>query len=291
MTDLLDVALLLLNIDKKDISVLGEGFESIVIEQRDGTIFRIAKSVETARDYTKECQLLPHIQSSVDVEIPLPISNRYDPSIVPPGIMSYKKLKGTSLHPDRLSPGNLPNIAKQLAKFISKLHTIPVHSLPVNCPQEGNNKNRVWELRANTQDILTKVLTVKEQQKLSSWWDESLEDEPFYTHPHVLCHGDLWYANILTDESGEQLTGIIDFSAMHIGDPAKDLATQSYMGDAFYRLLYSEYASGFPEDTTLEYRVKRHQGLRELGGLVHALRYDPSEIEDAVSKIKHVIIM
>ncbi|MEC0268989.1 phosphotransferase [Paenibacillus anseongense] len=290
MTDLLGAALLLLSLDKKDITVLGEGFESIVIEQRDGTIFRIAKTIETALHYTKECQLLPHIRSSLDVEIPLPISNRYDPSIVPPGIMSYTKLKGTPLHPDRLSPGNLPIIAKQLAEFISKLHAIPVHSLPANCPQEVNNKNRMRELRANTQDILTKVLTVKEQRILSSWWEETLEDETFYTHPNVLCHGDLWYANILTDELGEQLTGVIDFSATHIGDPAQDLATQSYMGEAFYRLMCREYANSFPADTTIEHRVKRHQGLRELGGLVHALRYDPSEIEDAVSKIKHVII-
>jgi aminoglycoside 2''-phosphotransferase len=291
MTDLLDAALLLLNIDKKDISVLGEGFESIVIEQRDGTIYRIAKTVETARQYTKEVQLLPHIRVSLEVEIPLPISNSYDPSMIPSGIMSYQKLKGTPLQPDRLSPNNLPAIAKQLAKFISELHQIPVHTLPPSCPQEVNNKAHLRELRANTQDLLSQALTRRELLTLTSWWEETMEDEAFYTHPIVLCHGDLWYANILTDECCGQITGIIDFSAMHIGDPAKDLATQSYMGDDFYKLLLREYAIAFPEDTTIEHRVKRHQGLREISGLLHALRYDPSEIEDAISKIKAVILI
>lgn len=290
MIDLLDAALLLLNIDKKDISVLGEGFESIVIEQRDGTIYRIAKTVETARQYTKEFQLLPQIHASLEVEIPLPITNRYDPSMIPSGIMSYQKLKGTPLQPDRLSPDNLPVIAKQLAKFICNLHQIPIHSLPSSCPQEVNNKTHMRELRANTQDILHQVLSAKDQLLLTSWWEEALEDEAFYRHPLVLCHGDLWYANILTDELGEEITGIIDFSAMHIGDPAKDLATQSYMGEDFYKLLLREYTLAFPKDTTIDHRVKRHQGLREISGLLHALRYDPSEIEDAVSKIRAVIL-
>jgi aminoglycoside 2''-phosphotransferase len=291
MTNLLDAALLLLNIDRNEISVLGEGFESIVIEQQDGTIYRIAKTVETAHQYTKEFLLLPQIRAYLDVEIPLPISNRYDPTIIPSGIMSYKKLKGTPLQPDRLSSDNLPVIAKQLAKFICNLHQIPVLTLPPSCPQEINNKAYMRELRANTQDILSRHLSAKDQLTLTFWWDEALEDEAFYTHPIVLCHGDLWYANILTDELCEQITGVIDFSAMHMGDPAKDLATQSYMGEDFYNLLLREYAIAFPEDTTIEYRVKRHQGLREISGFLHALRYDPAEIEDAVSKIKAVIII
>jgi len=77
---------------------------------------------------------------------------------------------------------------------------------------------------------------------------------------------------------------------MAIGDPAKDLAMQSYMGKDFYNLILSEYKHSFPEDTTIEHRVKRHQGLRELDGLRYAIKHDISEIEDSFSKIRTVII-
>ncbi|WP_082588244.1 phosphotransferase family protein [Paenibacillus sp. Soil724D2] len=49
-----------------------------------------------------------------------------------------------------------------------------------------------------------------------------------------MCHGDLWYGNILVDDLCSGIMGIIDFSDMTIGDPAKDLATQGYLGVDFY---------------------------------------------------------
>ncbi|SDO49768.1 Phosphotransferase enzyme family protein [Paenibacillus sp. yr247] len=289
MKGLLDAALLLLNIDKNDIEILGEGFGSIVIEQNDGSIFRIAKTMETAQQYTKEFQMLPQIRTFLDIEIPLPISYMFDPSINPSGIMRYKKLKGTPLNPDLLISKNLTIIAKQLAEFIIKLHQIPISTLDSSCPQESNNKSLIQILRKDTKELLTQVLTVKEQQKLAKWWEETLEDSTFFSHRFVLCHGDLWYENILVDDLCSRITGIIDFSDMTIGDPAKDLATQVYMGEDFYNLILSEYKHSFPEDTTIERRVKKHQGLRELGGLLYAIKHDNSEIEDSISKIRTVI--
>lgn len=289
MRGLLDAALQILNIDKNDIEILGEGFGSIVIEQKDGTVFRIAKTMETARQYTKEVQMLPQIRAFLDIEIPLPISYMFDPSITPSGIMGYKKMKGTPLNPDVLISKNPNVIAKQLAKFIIKLHQIPINKLDSSCPQESNNKLFIKILREDTQEILNQVLTVKEKQKMAKWWEEALEDSTFFFHRFVLCHGDLWYGNILVDDLCSGITGIIDFSDMTIGDPAKDLATQGYLGVDFYNQILSEYKHSFPEDTTIEHRVKKHQGLRELGGLRYAIKHDISELEDSLSKIRTVI--
>lgn len=76
--------------------------------------------------------VLPQIRASLKIEIPLPISNRYDPSMIPSGIMSYKKLKGTPLQPDRLSSDNLPAIAKQLGNLLANCIKYPsIHYLQV----------------------------------------------------------------------------------------------------------------------------------------------------------------
>ncbi|WHZ56082.1 phosphotransferase [Metabacillus hrfriensis] len=289
MRGLLDAALLILNIDKNDIEILGEGIGSLVIEQKDGTLFRIAKNMETARQYTKEFHMLPQIRPFLDIEIPLPIIYMVNPSIHPSGIMGYKKLKGTPLNPDLLISKKRNIIAKQLAEFIIKLHKIPIGMLDCNFQQESNNKSHIKILREDTQEILNQVLTVKEQHKMAKWWEEALEDSTFFSHHFVLCHGDLWYENILVDDLCSGITGIIDFSNMTIGDPAKDLATQGYMGEEFYNQILSEYKHSFPEDTTIEHRVKRHQGLRELDGLRYAIKHDNSEIEDSFSKIRNVI--
>lgn len=289
MTGLLDAALRILHVDKNDIEMLGSGFESLVIERKDGMIFKIAKTVESAQKYTIEFKILPQIREFLEIEIPLPLSCMHDPSIHPSGIMSYKKLMGTPLHPDLLTPQNLKVIAKQLAAFIIHLHQIPIRPLVNHCPQESNNKDFIQRLREETLEILTRTLTVKELQKLAAWWEEALEDHTFFSHRFVLCHGDLWYENILVDDSCTRITGIIDFSHMVIGDPAKDLATQRYLGNDFYNQLLSEYKQAFPEDSTIEHRVQRHLEMRELGGLLHALKHDISEVEDAISKIRGVI--
>src|SRR5579885_3662575 len=40
--------------------------------------------------------------------------------------------------------------------------------------------------------------------------------------PSYCCHGDLWYENVLMDDACRTVTGIVDFEAANVGDPAQD---------------------------------------------------------------------
>ncbi len=51
-------------------------------------------------------------------------------------------------------------------------------------------------------------------------WERSLAAAP-WTAPPVWVHGDLTEGNVLVD--GDRLTGVIDFGAAGVGDPAIDL--------------------------------------------------------------------
>jgi hypothetical protein len=47
----------------------------------------------------------------------------------------------------------------------------------------------------------------------------------------------------------------------------------------------------FPEDHTIDDRVKRHRGLRELAGLEYAIKHkDDIELRDSITKIGDVIL-
>ena len=63
-----------------------------------------------------------------------------------------------------------------------------------------------WSLRAVDAIVPGRVLT--QSQGAFAEWAEALVDRP-----RVLCHGDLWFGNILIDHQGG-LSGIIDFDRM-----------------------------------------------------------------------------
>ncbi|OAS82167.1 phosphotransferase family protein [Metabacillus litoralis] len=292
MNSLLEKSLQLLKLNKKDVQFIGDGFGSLVLEDQNGMIIRIAKNLDTAKQYKKEYKILPQIQATLSpIKIPKPTWCHFDQKNVPFGIIMYEKLAGLTLNPKLLLDENKITIAKQLGAFIALIHQIPVNHFKESCSQEINNRNHIAKLRSYTNETLKNHLTTKEMSLMDVWWEETLKDKAFYSYKPVLCHGDLWYENILMNKKQTSITGIIDFSDMKIGDPAIDLVPHHYLGEDFYSLVLSEYSSAFPEDHTIDDRVKRHRGLRELTGLEYAIKHkDDIELKDSIAKIGDVIL-
>ncbi len=276
----------------ENFSVVGSGFGSLIIESNQGIIFRIARNLETAKQYVMECKVLPKIKDFFGVNIPNPIWQMFNAASAPYGIMAYRKLKGNPIDADKMNQTNRSVIAKEVTNFIVSIHQIQYEKLNLaDIPEIKNDKKTLMLLREETSEFLKSRLTTDESRKVEDWWEEILSDDTFFQYKPTLCHGDMWYENILVDNSYSHVVGVIDFSNMMIGDPAIDLVPQAYLGKEFFHMVLNEYKKVF-DDETIGQRIKRHKALREISGLRYVIKNNQTEeYEDSISKIRNEIFL
>jgi aminoglycoside phosphotransferase (APT) family kinase protein len=110
----------------------------------------------------------------------------------------------------------------------------------------------------------------------------------------MVTHGDLWWANVLVDDSGSRLTAVLDWELAAIADPARDFAGLGYLGQDFLDLALSAYeqTTGMSdgEGAKLRHRSRKVLQVREFYGVRHASRFPQQrEMADALSKVRRII--
>lgn len=153
----------------------------------------------------------------------------------------YEHLSGNELDYDFLKPG--PGVTRSLGRAIAAIHELPFPvvleaGLPMLEPP-ACRANRLAEVdeAARTGKVPTVLL---------ARWEAALDDVSKWKFAPAVVHGDLAPENVLTGNG--QVLSVLNWSNVHIGDPALDLAW-----------LYS----GAPEDAldTIEeaYSIGRHE--------------------------------
>ena len=198
------------------------------------------------------------------------------------------------LRPSHQPGGNLASVASGIAAFLLALHRIPreeAGGLPVMRPEA--HRRELAALRDEVLPALRGVLTEREYRTVTRWWEELLADQAMARYPLAICHGDLWYENILVehvDDPGADLRviGVLDWENAVVSDPARDFATQLHLGAPFADRVIAAYrAAGGELDADFEHRLRRHWELREFDGIRFAVRQaDASEFEDGVRKLR-----
>jgi len=144
-------------------------------------------------------------------------------------------------------------------------------------------------LRSTTDATLRRRLTSEEYLRVQAWWDAFLQDEVLLHAPRCLVHGDLWPHNMLVDEPGKALLGIIDFGDVQIIDAAYDFAPLRLSPMLFDGALKTYQRLGGVLDGGFEHRQQRWWELRT--GSWFALRAairtdDADELADALSQLR-----
>ena len=265
--------------------VLGSGFNSVALETAEGLVFRIGKNDFATPGYRKEAHILPIIAAQITTPIPNP--QWYAPTSpdFPFGVIGYRKLHGTPLNPASLTSANQPSLIRSLARFMLSLHTV---SLIAIADLSRTNISDYATLRDAVLPTLRSLLTAPEYAAIAHWWDVFLADAALRTYQPALCHGDLWYENILVDSASQSVAGILDFESMTIFDPALDFVALLYLGDDFVSQVIHAYrdAGGLLGDTFLR-RLNLLWGLREFGGVHYSVQLnDAEELADSVAKIR-----
>lgn len=267
--------------------IIGSGFRSTAVETAGGVVFRIAKNRESAEGHAKEVRLLPQLQNRLPVAVPLPTWYAQQSPHFPFGLTGYVRLEGIPFLPALLPRADVRQIASDIASSLLALHRFPMDEAP-GLPRHSDRWTELQALRETLLPPLRDALTPAEYHAVARWWDSFLTDKTMREYTPVLQHGDLWYENILVDDSLRGVTGILDWEHAAVGDPAQDFATQLHLGEPFARMVVESYMrAGGALDPGFEHRMPRLWQLREFGGIGFAVRFDdPIELEESIAKLR-----
>lgn len=214
---------------KKILSIneLGLDFQTAIAEGDEGRrwILRIPRRQDILHQIQKEQSCLQFLKSKISFDIP-------DWKVVTSELIAYPLL--TDKPALEVNPTtqeytwnidlNSNEYSESLALSLCNLHKLT---------QEAENfglQERTTETIRN--ELLDEVYLVKTQLGLPSHlekqWRAWIDDETYWPSFSTLVHGDLYAGHTLVNSKG-QITGIIDWSEMHIGDSSLDFAGQ-YIG-------------------------------------------------------------
>lgn len=262
------------------------GFRSIAVDLNGRSVVLIGRHPEALASYRREAALLPLVREHLTVAIPQPDALVDRTRAFPYGALRYPRLEGVPLRPEGLHASNRALLAEAVGRLMAELHEIPLTPLRARL-SETNAPLMVRELERTAVPVLEDYLSSEETAHLRGWLEtaHTLLDLP---PSRVLLHGDLWYENLLVAARGDRLLAVVDFEAMHAGDPAEEVAPLTYLGSGFVEDVLVAYGGrGDSRDRSFLLRAEVYLGLRELGGIPFAIRHeDPLELAESVQKVQ-----
>jgi hypothetical protein len=260
---------------------LGAGFARRVYESRDGVVFGVAQTDRAADGVRRARQLLPVIAHRLPVAVP---EIRWWADALPEapyGVSGYPRIPGNPIDPGTLVADSPSALIDGLAASLNALHGVELQQ-----PAEAGVPNLDPEPEADRAcGAVASELDPPSAGLLDTWHMKA---------PRVvrraLCHGDLWYENLLVGSPGE-LAGILDWDEMRIADPAWEFAAIHSLGLPVLKSVASAYLRRTGSDTSLLHRSRWYLVLRELLGLEWAILHDRRERADALIKLRRALVV
>ena len=258
---------------RKDIESNLPGFEIVSIEnlneKEEGLsnvpflvngiyIFRFARNPKADASLDEEMRALPLVAENVDVVVPH-LEYVGVQGLSGHKFVGYKKIEGTQLSPEIVgsSPEERARFAGQVAKFFSQLHSIDMAKAEaVGIKPRDYPKHYLKEWREAREYLygLIGFSYPAEAEQIKAYvealFPKYLEDTSNFDYKPAILHGDLEWVHILYDPASKDVSGVIDWGSVQIGDPDYDLFRP-----------YSHYRREFIEDLLKTYPHKDPEKL------------------------------
>lgn len=196
-----------------------QGWDNRTFRLGEEMLVRLPSAGKYMRQIKKEHKWLPKLASNLPLPIPVPLALGKPSKDYPWKWSIYKWLEGQSANSIEMDEETLQNVAAQLAHFLNKLHQFA----PSEAPPPGLHN---WWRAAHTSvyDADTRVLIKKlghviDSKKALALWKKAIGSK--WNKDPVWVHGDVASGNILVKDNN--LSAVIDFGCMGVGDPACDL--------------------------------------------------------------------
>ncbi|MCA9372317.1 aminoglycoside phosphotransferase family protein [Candidatus Woesebacteria bacterium] len=266
----------------KKYRVLTHGFDHVIIVLDEKIIFRFPKDKEYKAEFENEIQLLHYLTKKVKVGIP-----EYNYISKDKSIAGYDMVRGRELTASRfrrLSASEKDTVAKQLAEFISTLHTTPKSIIAKYNVRTENQEKEYRILVRDVKKLLFPRLKKQEIQAIEEYFAE-LKDALGHKYSNALTHYDLAWAHILWDGKNNQVN-IIDFSDRAFGDPAIDFSGLFEYCTKFVEKVFKLY-SGKKDEQMLK-RSQLYFKRIPLSIMKNSLQGKPVNFEQGYKKFKKV---
>jgi aminoglycoside phosphotransferase (APT) family kinase protein len=208
------------------------------------------------------------------------------------GAIGYEKVPGQQLTEGLFYAADTAEFARQLAAFLAALHAVPTDLLSMfRTVTPDDRRERESNVRDYVLPVLRVRLTEDEFARAERWWDAYLTEPAIFQYEPRPTHGDFWWGNMLVDESGSRLLGVLDWELAAIGDVGRDFGGIAYLGLPFMELVLDEYEKiTRSNDHGLRKRSFLLSQVREFYGVRYAAMYPKfREMDDALMKVRRVL--
>jgi aminoglycoside phosphotransferase (APT) family kinase protein len=199
-------------------AVQSAGTDNALYRLGDEMVVRLPRIHWATEQVDKEQRWLPKLAPFLPVAIPIPLAMGVPGEDYPWHWSIYKWLEGETPSIEQLA--NPSQVAADLAQFILTLQRIDIRDGP---PSGSHDlaRGKPLELRDTyTREAIATLDGAMDTDALIEAWEDALK-APRWDQAPVWLHGDMLPGNLLIKYS--RLSGVIDFGALCIGDPACDL--------------------------------------------------------------------
>lgn len=266
----------------------GDGrFDSAVASLRDGRelAIRVADDDEAATELAAEALALRALTTGARAMLPFRVPEYIGETRVNDGrALVTELLPGFQIEAAHVPAGR--GAAESMGEAIAAVHSMPTSvvrsaGLPSRSAQESRDEiSRVVDTAAATGRVPAR-LTVR--------WREAVADDDLWRFESTVTLGGVQATSFLfadDDERGPEVSGIVGWHALSVGDPAVDLAWLSAAPDAAddVQAAYARASQRTP-DAALEVRARLLAELEFARWLVHGDALRRSDIVDDAASL------
>jgi aminoglycoside phosphotransferase (APT) family kinase protein len=179
---------------------------------------RLPSDEEYSQQVEKEQLWLPKLAPQLPLPIPTPLAMGKPGEGYPCHWSIYNWIDGNTASIERIS--NLQQFATALAEFLVALQKCNAIGGPVAGQHNFYRGGELATYDAEARQAITILENKIDSDTVTELWNTALAS--IWSRSPVWVHGDIAIGNLLVDQG--QLSAVIDFGQLCIGDPACDLA-------------------------------------------------------------------
>lgn len=179
---------------------------------------RLPSHAEYAAQVTTEQYWLPKLGPQLPLPISMPLAMGKPDAEYPLPWSIYQWLDGSTASLERIT--NLYQFAKSLAEFLHAFQQCDTTGGPLAGEHNFYRGGDLAVYDAETREAIAKLQDKNYATATTKVWNMALAST--WQRPPVWVHGDMAVGNLLVNHG--QLSAVIDFGQLCIGDPACDLA-------------------------------------------------------------------
>ena len=226
-------------------SPIEEGWANYVLEINGNLIFKFPRRPDILSKLATEVRLLPELSKVLPLPIPSFDYTAESPQDDGPTFVGYPKIPGQAMFLDQASSTTRRVVAKQLGAFLTVLHRFSAEK----AVELGilNDSADAWhrEYKDRYSQISSQVLPLlkpAQRREIAQFWESFLNEPTNFVFAPVLVHRDLGGDNVCWDPASGTITGVIDWEAASLGDPAIDFANEfRTRSPSFTKMMLSAY--------------------------------------------------